>query len=95
MSGFSRSWACQSWAGAGKPSLPRRQGVQTSAISPIAMSDLRGVTSTDVLVIEDESGGTLSLLQTGDLRRAARVRLGPIDPEQGKSRRVDLRPIAR
>lgn len=48
-----------------------------------------------VLIIEDDSGGTLSLLQTGDLRRAARVRLGPIDPEQPRSRRVDLRPIAK
>ena len=48
-----------------------------------------------VLVIEDENGGTLSLLQTRDLRRAARVRLGPIDPEQSRSRRADLRPLAR
>lgn len=48
-----------------------------------------------VLIIEDESEGTLSLLQTADLRRAARVRLGPIDPEDVKSRRVDLRLIAR
>jgi excinuclease UvrABC nuclease subunit len=48
-----------------------------------------------VLIIEDEAGGTLSLLQTADLRRAARVRLGPVDPEQVRSKRVDLRPLAR
>ena len=49
-----------------------------------------------ILIIEDESGGTLSLLQTADVRRAARARLGSVDPAQtGRSRRVDLRSIAK
>ncbi len=47
-----------------------------------------------VLIIEDESGGTLSLLQSADLRRATRVRLGPLDPDQSRTRRADLRPVA-
>ena len=51
-----------------------------------------------VLIIEDESGSTLSLLQTADLRRAARSRLGPVEAEQQgtrRSRRVELRSIAK
>lgn len=48
-----------------------------------------------VLIIEDETGSTLALLQTADLRRAARGRLGPLDPEHARSRQADLRPIAR
>jgi len=40
------SFSPYSKAGAGKPSAPLRQGTHTSATSPIAISDFRGLTGT-------------------------------------------------
>lgn len=48
-----------------------------------------------VLAIEDDSSGTLALITTANLRRAALARLGPPPQEQPRSKKADLRGLAR